>query len=215
MSGFPFTRMVRDKFQSILKQTGYKDVDVDAHYLCTHQAFEGATVGPVDYTFREGPDNIPPEWVPDDFSMVLSGHIHRAQKLDHTLDGQPLDSPVIYPGSIERTSVSERFEDKSFTLINLSWQDGRLTQELETQFLPARPMLKVSVPVKDHPPDQVLIHIRGRLSLINPDAVVRVELTGNRAEQIQRSITAASLRAAAPGSMNITFRHNLERTAVT
>ena len=209
ISGFPFTRKVRDNFPSLLKQTGYKDVDADAHYLCTHQAFEGAKVGPVDFTFREGPDNIPPEWVPDDFAAVLSGHIHRAQQLDHSLNGQPLEFPVIYPGSIERTSVSERFEDKSFKLIDLSWQEGKLIQELETHPLPARPMLKVSVPVWDHPPDQVLIHIRGQLSLINPDAVVRVELTGSRAEQIQNSIPAASLRAAAPGSMNISFGLNL------
>ena len=213
VSGFPFTRKVRGKFPSLLAQTGYKEIDADAHFLCAHQAFEGATVGPVDFTFREGADNIPPEWVPDDFSGVLSGHIHRAQQLDHTLDRQPLKTPVIYPGSIERTSVSERFDDKSFKLINLSWQDGKLTQELETHPLPARPMLKVSVPVRDHPPDQVLIHIRGQLSLINPDAVVRIELTGHRAEQIRKSITAARLRATAPGSMNITFGLNLGMAA--
>jgi len=215
ISGFPFTRKVRDKFPSILKETGYMDVDADAHYLCTHQTYEGATVGPVDYTFREDQDNIPPEWVPDDFAAVLSGHIHRAQQLDHTLDGQTLPVPVIYPGSIERTSIAERFEEKSFRLLNLTWENGEMIQELETHPLPTRPMLKVSVPVRDHAPDQILIHIRGQLSLINPDAVVRVELTGNRAEQIQRSITAASLRAAAPGSMNISFPLNLEKTAVT
>lgn len=126
ISGFPFTRKVRDKFPSILKETGYMDVDADAHYLCTHQSFEGATVGPVDYTFRDGPDNIPPEWVPDDFAAVLSGHIHRAQQLDHTLGGQKVPVPVIYPGSIERTSIAERFEEKSFRLLNLTWENGEM-----------------------------------------------------------------------------------------
>ena len=194
LSGFPFTRDVREKFPALLRQTRYLDGEADCRYLCTHQTFEGARVGPVDYTFREGLDNIPPEWVPEDFIAVLSGHIHRAQQLDHSLDGTELPVPVIYPGSIERTSIAERFEDKSFRLVKLILDKGKKAQEVETHQLPARPMLKVSVPVRDHPPDQVLIHIQGQLSLINPDAVVRIELTGQRAKQIQRSISAANLR---------------------
>jgi exonuclease SbcD len=213
LSGFPFSRKVREKFPMLLRQTRYMDVDADWRYLCLHQTFEGASVGPVDYTFRDGPDNIPPEWVPEDFAAVLSGHIHKAQQLDKTLDGQQLPVPIIYPGSIERTSIAERFEDKSYKLLKLIWDKGKVTQEVETHSLPARPMLKVSVPVRDHPPDQVLIHIRGQLSLINPDAVVRIELTGRRAEQIQSSIPAARLRAAAPRSMNISFGFNLESSA--
>jgi DNA repair exonuclease SbcCD nuclease subunit len=197
-----------------LRQTRYLDEDTDWRYLCLHQTFEGANVGPVDYTFRVGPDNIPPEWVPVDFAAVLSGHIHKAQQLDKTLDGQQLAVPIIYPGSIERTSIAERFEEKSYKLIKLIWDNGKMTQEVETYPLPARPMLKVSVPVRDHLPDQVLIHIQGQLSLINPDAIVRIELTGHRAEQIKRFIPAASLRAAAPRSMNISFGYHLESSAV-
>lgn len=210
LSGFPFARKVRENFGSLLRQTRYMDHEADWRCLCAHQTFEGAKVGPVDYTFREGPDNIPPEWVPDEFGAVLSGHIHRAQQLDNTLDGKELKVPVIYPGSIERTSIAERFEEKSFTLIKLTWNNREMYQEVETHPLPTRPMLKVSVPVRDHPPDQVLVHIQGQLSLVNPNAVVRIELTGNRADQIQRSITAADLRAAVPESMNISFRLNLE-----
>ncbi len=208
LSGFPFTRKVRENFPDLLRQTGYQDQEADWRFLCAHQTFEGAKVGPVDYTFRDGPDNIPPEWVPEDFGAVLSGHIHRAQQLDHTLDGDQRVVPVIYPGSIERTSIAERFEDKSFRLIKIISDQGKMIQELETHPLPARPMLKVSVPVEDDPPDQVLAQIHGRLSLLSPEAVVRVELTGRRAEQIQNSITAASLRAAAPESMNISFGFN-------
>lgn len=210
LSGFPFARKVRERFPLLLRQTRYMDVEADVRYLCLHQTFEGARVGSVNYTFREGQDNIPPEWVPKDFAAVLSGHIHKAQQLDRTLDGEPLPVPVIYSGSIERTSIAERFEDKSFRLLKLNWDNGELVQEVETHQLPVRPMLKVSIPVRDYPPDQVLIHIRGHLSLINPDAVVRIELTGRRAEQIQRSITAASLRAAVPRSMNISFMLNLD-----
>jgi len=205
LSGFPFTRGIREKFHPLLAQTGWEGIREDAHFLCAHQTFEGAQVGSVDFTFREGPDNIPPEWVPREFTAVLSGHIHRAQQLTHTLGGEPLAVPVIYPGSIERTSVAERFEEKSFKVIRLWWEKGQFFQEVETHPLPARPMVKVTVPVGDFPPDQVLVHIQGQLSLVKPDAVVRVELTGQRADQVQRSISAASLRSCAPDSMNITF----------
>jgi DNA repair exonuclease SbcCD nuclease subunit len=209
LSGFPFARDARNKFPGLLHQTGWESCGADVHYLCTHQTFEGAQVGPVDFTFREGPDNIPPERVPDQFRAVLSGHIHRAQQLTETLAGEPLSAPVLYPGSIERTSVAERFEEKSFKMIHLWWEQGEMIQEVETHALPARPMIKVTIPVEDYPPDQVLVHIKGKLSLLKPDAVVRVELTGRRAELIQRSISAASLRSCAPGSMNISFGLNL------
>ena len=209
LSGFPFAREVKGKFLDLLDQTGWAEIQADAYFLCTHQTFEGAQVGPVDFTFREGPDNIPPEWVPEQFSAVLSGHIHRAQQLTETLAGESLITPVIYPGSIERTSVAERFEEKSFMMICLWWKDGKMIQEMETHPLPARPMVKVTIPVDDFPPDQVLVQIQGKLSLLKPDAVVRVELTGQRAEQVQRSISAAHLRSCAPGSMNISFGLNL------
>ena len=209
LAGFPFARGVRENFHPLLKKTGWDKVEADAHFLCAHQTFEGAQVGPVDFTFREGPDNIPPEWVPGEFTAVLSGHIHRAQQLTHTLSGEELSVPVIYPGSIERTSVAERFEEKSFTTLSLWWEKGIFFREIETHPLPARPMVKVIVAVDDYPPDQVLVHIQGQLSLIKPDAVVRVELTGQRADQVQRSISAARLRSCAPSSMNISFGLNL------
>jgi DNA repair exonuclease SbcCD nuclease subunit len=209
LSGFPFAREVKNKFIRLLSQTNWKEAQADAHFLCTHQTFEGAQVGPVDFTFREGPDNIPPEWVPEKFTAVVSGHIHREQQLTETLSGEPLSTPVIYPGSIERTSVAERFEEKSYKMIYLWWEEGKMIQEVETHPLPARPMIKVTVPVEDFPPDQVLIQIQGKLSLLKPDAVVRVELTGRRAEQVQRSISSANLRSCAPGSMNISFGLNL------
>lgn len=209
LSGFPFTREVKREFPRLLQQTGWEEIQADVHFLCTHQTFEGAQVGSVDFTFREGPDNIPPEWVPEEFTSVLSGHIHRAQQLTHTLSGEELSVPVIYPGSIERTSVAERFEEKSFKMIYVWWEEGQFFQEVETHPLPARPMIKVIVPVDDYPPDQVLVHIQGQLSLIKADAVVRVELTGQRAEHVQRSISAARLRSCAPSSMNISFGLNL------
>jgi DNA repair exonuclease SbcCD nuclease subunit len=51
---------------------------------------------------------------------VLCGHIHRAQVLNRDLAARPLAAPVLYPGSIERTSAAERFEEKGYLRIEIS-----------------------------------------------------------------------------------------------
>ena len=204
-SGFPFARDVKEAFPALLEETGWQEAQADFHYLVTHQTFEGAQVGPVDFTFRQGPDNIPGEWIPREFSAVLSGHIHRAQTLDRTLDGRDLAAPIIYPGSIERASFAERFEDKFYVSITVYLDEGETRQEIEYHKLPARPMVKLEIPVEDRTPDQVKLLIRERLALIKPDAVVRVDLTGQTRERTLEGLTAPVLRALAPESMNISL----------
>jgi DNA repair exonuclease SbcCD nuclease subunit len=70
-----------------------------------HQSVEGAQVGPVNFTFRNGPDVIPRRAIPRRFAAVLAGHIHRHQVLD-------AGAPVFYPGATERTSYAEAGETK-------------------------------------------------------------------------------------------------------
>ena len=204
-SGFPFLRGAREGFPAALEGTGWREVEADLHFLCAHQTFEGAQVGPVDYTFRTGPDNIPGEWIPDQFSAVLSGHIHRAQRLERSLDGQPLPVPIIYPGSIERTSFAERFEDKYYVSITVDFSAGQPQQRVEYHPLPTRPMVKLEIPVEDRDPDQVKLLIRDRLSFLTPDAVVRVDLTGRERERALAGLTAPGLRSLAPETMNISL----------
>jgi DNA repair exonuclease SbcCD nuclease subunit len=205
-SGFPFTRNVKEDFHNLLTQTGYREVQADIHYLCTHQTFEGAQVGPIDFTFRNGPDNIPGEWIPEEFTGVLSGHIHRGQRLTRNLGGQDLIVPVIYPGSIERTSFAERFEEKYYVTITLLPNTRKPRQVIEYHPLPTRPMVNLKIPVEGRNLSEVKWVIRDRLTMIHPDAVVRINLTGPNADEIQRSLTAAGLRSAAPRSMNIHFK---------
>ncbi|MCJ7626326.1 MAG: hypothetical protein MUO76_22775 [Anaerolineaceae bacterium] len=94
-----------------MSQTGYREAAADIHILCMHQTVEGAQVGPSDFTFRYGADIIQGRDISDDFCVVLSGHIHRSQTLTHDLRGDHLAAPVVYPGSVERTSFAERYED--------------------------------------------------------------------------------------------------------
>lgn len=206
LSGFPFARRVKDNFLELLEQTRYREVQADVHYLCLHQTFEGASVGPSDFTFRTSPDNIPPLAVPHRFSAVLSGHIHRAQQLNRSLDGQPLRVPVIYPGSIERTAFAERFEEKFYVFIKLVHGPKGLSQTIEFHQLPSRPMVRIEIPTRDQTLAEVQASVRARLGKLDPHAVARIQFTGPDAEAIRGSFTAADLRALAPESMNVSFR---------
>ncbi len=77
----------------------------DVRLLVLHPSVEGATVGPVNLMFRDGPDVIPRRAIPSHFHAVLAGHIHRHQ----VLSGHP---PVFYAGATERTSSAELGEAK-------------------------------------------------------------------------------------------------------
>ena len=52
-------------------------------------------------------------------AAVLSGHIHRHQVLTCDLGGRPLAAPVLYPGSIERTSFAEKDEEKGYLVLEV------------------------------------------------------------------------------------------------
>ena len=112
LSGFPFAKAVRDGFRELIERTRYRAVAADLRILCMHQIVEGAQVGPSNYFFRSSPEVIHGRDLPGDFDAILCGHIHRAQVLTHDLASRPFAAPVIYPGSVERTSFAERDEKK-------------------------------------------------------------------------------------------------------
>ncbi len=120
VAGFHCERdLVRERFAGLIEQTGWRSVPAALRLLCLHQTVEGATVGPVGYVFRGGPDVIPGRAIPRGFAAVLAGHIHRHQVLTTDLSGRPLAAPAFYPGSIERTSRAEDGEAKGFVTIEL------------------------------------------------------------------------------------------------
>jgi len=140
-SGFPCRRKdVRTLFSSLLEETGWQKYEHACQLLCLHQTVEGARVGPSGYTFRKGEDVIPRNELPGEAVAVLAGHIHREQVLQARLEGEVNTPPVIYPGSIERTSFAEQDERKGFYDITLV-KDSKgqwFIEQLEFQALPAR-----------------------------------------------------------------------------
>ncbi len=132
-TGFPYASEVRDRFPALLAVARAGAPPADVRLLCLHHCVEGATCGPGDFTFRQGPDVIPRAALPHDVAAVLCGHVHRHQVLH--ADGL---APVIYAGSTERTSRAEAGETKGTVHLRLD-PDGLLRHEFRP--LPEPPLL--------------------------------------------------------------------------
>jgi len=206
VAGFPFTRKVRGAaFEDLLERTGGRRSNADVRLLCMHQAVEGARVGVNDFTFRAGDDVVRGRDIPGGFAAVLAGHIHRAQVLTTDLAGRRLAAPVLYPGSIERTSFAERSEDKGYLRLRVrpGPGGGRLAG-WRFEPLPARPMQVVDLDVDRLNAPELRIRLGRALQECHPEGVVRVDLTGRLAEGAERVLSAASVRSLAPPTMNVT-----------
>ncbi len=206
LSGFPCCpNNVRVHIKDLLAQTEYMKTRADIKLLCMHQILEGSKVGPGDYTFKSSPDAINPSDIPGGFAAVLSGHIHRYQVLRVDIHGTPLSAPVVYPGSIERTSFAERHEKKGYTILEVApsmWQGGAVNK-LSFVELPTRPMITLQLNVDD--PDLRLIEsdLAETISALHPDGVVCVKILYNDQERDRHLLCAEFLRSLAPASMNI------------
>jgi len=212
-SGFPYCRRdVRQRFPQLLSDTEWRQHPADVHLLCVHHCFEGATVGPADFTFRFASDVVRLSDIPDAFSAVLTGHVHRHQVLDRDLRGKPLSTPVMYPGSIERTSFAERDEPKGYLSLEeeLDAAGGRLTWEFRE--LPTRPMVIRDLHVAGMSFAAVDAAVRGVLAETPDDAVLRVRVHAKSGVAIPPSLSVPHLRAIAPATMNVEVRYVDEAT---
>jgi DNA repair exonuclease SbcCD nuclease subunit len=174
-AGFPYARDVRRSFTSLLAATGYRRVAADARVLCLHQCVEGASCGPPPgYTFREGADVVAARDLPADVAVVLCGHIHRHQVLRRDLRGRPLPAPVVYAGSVERTSFAEREEEKGCVLVSVATggAGGRLAG-CEFRTLPARPMRVVEL---EDRPSTLEADLRAALAEAPRDVVLQLRV---------------------------------------
>ncbi|GMR21747.1 MAG: hypothetical protein BMS9Abin37_0062 [Acidobacteriota bacterium] len=197
LAGFPYERRVRERLPDVVEETGWRDVDADATLLLMHHAVEGARVGPGDYTFTSAADVIRTADIPQGFTAVLSGHIHRAQVLTKDLGGRPLPAPVLYPGSVERTSFAEKDERKGY--LTFALERSGVLRGWRFHELPARPMVEIELGPRELARDDLEVRLRRRLDMLPPDAIVALKIDG----AIPGILGAASLRALAPSSMNV------------
>jgi DNA repair exonuclease SbcCD nuclease subunit len=205
LSGFPYRRGdARDAFEGLVaaaKADGPEPTGVQL--LCMHQVVEGATVGAQDFVFRGGADVIPGRLIPRGFAAVLSGHIHRAQVLRRDLSGRRLATPVIYPGSTERTAFAERLEAKGCVHLTVKpGAGGGAVDRCGLRRLPARPMVCSGISTDALSSDEIRGRLRRLLSDLDPDSVVRIEVS----EDARTPLSAASVRSLAPASMHVEIR---------
>ena len=207
LGGFPFARKIRDVFEERLAQTGLMESGDAVRLLCIHQSVEGAQVGPSNYTFRSGPDVIPCKMLSEGVSAVLSGHIHRAQTLSKDLLGNPLPAPVIYPGSVERTSFAERYEDKGYMLVevHLGGDDHGKVKKITFKHLPARPMVRLLITPADLGDADLRTYLEKTLGALDPDSVVQVRMEGPAEWLDENAVSAPLLRSIAPETMNVSL----------
>ena len=161
--------------------TGQKiDHAGDVNIFLTHYPIEGFE----GYFGQE--THIGKSSIPRNFQLFATGHLHRYQK--NTING----TPVIYPGSTERTSFNEEGEEKGFCWLELD-KTGILYQEFRPT--PARPMETLDMRVsgeggsltrqiqdvleKRIGPEKILrVRILGRLSLEQLSTYKRSTLLG-------------------------------------
>ncbi len=190
--GFPNIRNdVAGEFAGAVDASCLLDEHANFKILCLHQSIEDAVVGVQNYRFRKGRDVIGKEQFPADLDLILSGHIHRQQILRST-EG----TPIIYPGSIERTSFAERLETKGYYMIEIS-ETGI---DWEFRELPARPMLEISLPEALSDESALIKAIQSRLPSIPDDAIVRIRCATET--QVQ-SMKISRLREIFPDSVNV------------
>jgi len=209
LAGFPSCRDdARRRFPQLLETTGWRDASADVHVLCVHQCFEGATVGPADYTFRTAADVVRLHDIPPKFAAVLAGHIHRHQVLTKDLRGRPIARPVFYPGSIERTSFAEKDEPKGYLMLELDLGDrpGGIVKHWEFRTLPARPMVSVDLSLDGADPVRIEALIRREIEAAPADAVLGIRVRGTPANVPIRLPSAARMRELAPETMNVEVR---------
>ena len=137
---------------------------------------------------------------------MLSGHIHRHQVLTRDLRGRVLGAPVLYPGSIERTSIAEADEDKGFLLVEIVLGNGQARVNWQFRSLPARPLVRCSLDLDSCNDSELEAQLRTLLTDAPSDAVLTIRVEGTMTQHAGRLLSAANLRSLAPPTMNVQVR---------
>jgi len=190
--GFPYTPAIRRRAPEVLAAATRDLGAADVRVLCIHQCVEGATCGPGNFIFRFGPDVMRTADLPTGVAVTLSGHIHRHQVV------RPVDRPpVIYAGSVERTSFAEAPEMKGYVVLKLT-RSGLGAMEFRP--LSTRPMVIRTLAFRDVNEVQAKALVAAEIESTPADAVVQLRVAG----EIPATLTAAALRSMA-GARNVTL----------
>jgi len=205
--GFPFVRKnIRENFPEILKKFRPIFMNEDLRILCFHQSVEGARVGPFNFTFRYGPDVIGMRDIPTDFDLIFSGHIHRNQILWKQTSNKKI--PIIYPGSIERTSFAEKGELKGFYTFTLDPEKKTITRDnLDFIPLPVRDMVILSIPDELDNPDKFEKWLINEISELKENSILKfTNVNFKNKDYLQKKYLSNIIPATMQISINYKFK---------
>jgi DNA repair exonuclease SbcCD nuclease subunit len=207
IAGFPFiSGDINNRIRSIIADCGWYRDKCDIKILAIHQAIEGASVGPQNFTFREGRDVISKESLPQDASVILCGHIHRQQVLFTKSNGSSQSGKIIYCGSTERTSFAEMKEKKGFYHLIFKQRKKNEWYLQKTRFieLPTRPMIDIFIE-SDVDMKKIEPFLVNKISEIDPDSIVRFRTNKPLVPEISQYLSIRHLSQRFPSSLNFSY----------
>ena len=130
--------------------------------------------------------------------------------LKNDLKGRKLAAPVIYPGSIERTSFAERDEGKHYVLLDFEADGsyGGILNKVEFVDLPARPMISIDVESGGYSRQELEEYLQVEFSKLDPDSIVRLRILDEITNETAPTLSAPALREIAPPTMNVSISLN-------
>lgn len=207
IAGFPYVKLIGEEIDSIL---GHLNRQLDWNHpalLCMHQAYDGATVGPVNYRFRAGPEVLSAADLNGPYIGYLSGHIHRYQVLAVNGGPQKTVVPFIYPGSIERTSFAERFEEKGYMFLEMN-ETG--ISDMEFVELNTRPMHVLNIEGEPENKKSLVDLIDSEIKDLKPNASI---LISSPTQGTSKWLSKEFLRKYLPPEMHVQIRHRWLRNS--
>ena len=161
---------------------------------------------------------IPLSILPDNATAILCGHIHREQILKKEFkvtsfypvkspkapNGNRFFLPVIYPGSLERTSFSEITETKGFYHLIFAEHSEGFWRLKHTHFipLPTRPMINISINMEDSK-QKVETELIKKIKNIDKNSIVRLSLNYPTFDSNPISLTTKRIRELLPPTITI------------
>ena len=142
--------------------------------------------------------------LPDDADVILCGHVHRQQILTKRVLTSNHQIPIIFSGSVERTSFAEKDESKGFYHLNFSVNAiGEWTlRNYKFITLPTRPMEDIYL-------DSITSFyefesfLKTRLRETDKNSIVRFIADRSLTEDTLSLLRSDYLRQLLPSSMNI------------
>jgi exonuclease SbcD len=172
VSGFPyFYGDLRNAFPGMMNNFKSEIDPDDLNIMLFHHAVEGAQVGKHNYTFRNNKDVIRITDLSEDYTCYLSGHIHRYQLLRNIEN----NVPMLYPGSIERTSYQEVNEVKGFCELRFTKNKSGYTFDHKFIRLPARPMTTIRFEDKIYSGHEIKKLLKEKVRKISGRSIIRYQ----------------------------------------